>query len=834
MTAGPDAAAGGPADPGIVMYGQSHDASTFKQTGIEVNITLPPVPAAPEVRYSLPPDAAAFTGRDEELTKVTATEAGAATAAGVVPVRAISGMPGAGKTALAVHAAHMLRDRFPDRQLFIDLHAHTPGRKPVRPEDALAGLLAAAGIDARFLPGSLDGRAAMWRDKMAGQRALLVLDNAASSAQVSPLLPGNSDCLVLVTSRRHLGDLPGAVTSVLLDELPPPQAAQMFTRLAPSAAGSPAEVAEVVRLGGFLPLAIALLARLFARHQSWTLAELTAETRDSLLTLTAENENVAAAFEVSYRHLDPGRQRFFCLLSLHPGGTTDCYAAAALTSTSPGEAAARLDSLHGEGLLTETGHRRYSMHDLLRWYARERASAVPADISRQAVGRLLDYYQRAAARAAAFGARQNQPGPPLPLPAEPLAGTALEDAGQARTWLRAERASLLACLDLAARTGQHARVVALTAALAGLLRRDGPWADAISRHSAAARAAQRLGDQLRQANALNQLGAVQRMTGDYRGAAQVLEQALGIYRDLGDRLGQANVLDHLGAVRWGTGDYRGAAQVLEQALGIYRDLGDQLGQANALRDLGQARWLRGDYPGAAQVLEQALATYRNLGDRCGQANALRTLGTVRQATGDYPGAAQALEQAQDIYRDLGDRLGQTNALFHLGTVRQTTGDHPAAIQLLERALGVYRDLGDRLGQANALLYLGAVQQVTGDYPAAAQLLDQALGIYRYLGSLSGEVTTLNERGILHRVSVELAQAKECHQHALELARAITSPWDEAHALAGLGRCAITEGHAVRAEILLRQALEIFQRIGAAEVPDLHIELQTITSTRSTE
>src|SRR5215472_12227478 len=314
-------------------------------------------------------------------------------------------MPGAGKTALAVHAAHALAGRFPDRRLFIDLHGHTPGREPVAAEEALAGLLAAAGTDPRSLPAGLEGRAALWRDKMTGQRALLVLDNAASSAQVAPLLPGGGGCLVLVTSRRHLGDLPGAVIPVLVDVLPPQQAQEMFTRLAPRAAGSPGEVAEVVALAGCLPLAVSLLARVLARHPAWTLGDLAAETRASLLTLTAENASVAAAFEVSWRHLDPAQQEMLALLGLHPGTTTDAYAAAALAGTSVREAAALLDGLHGEGLVTETGYRRYGMHDLLRRYARDRAAVLPAEDAGQAVDRLLDYYQHTAARAEASLAR---------------------------------------------------------------------------------------------------------------------------------------------------------------------------------------------------------------------------------------------------------------------------------------------------------------------------------------------------------------------------------------------------------------------------------------------
>jgi hypothetical protein len=290
----------------------------------------------------------------------------------------------------------------------------------------------------------------------------------------------------------------------------------MFTRLASRAAGSQGEVAEVVRLAGFLPLAISLLARLFARHRSWTLAGLAAETRASLLTLTAEHDSIAAAFEVSYRHLDPARQRFFRLLGLHPGASTDGYAAAALAGISVKEAAGLLDGLHGEGLLTETGHRRYGMHDLLRRYARDHAADSIAEDAQRALERLLDYYQHIAARAEARLARQTRPGPPPAAPAGLPAAPDLDDDGQALAWARADRASLLACLDHATTAGQHARVIALTAALAGLLRHDGPWADAITRHTAAAQAAQRLGDRLGQASALNNLGVVRWLTGDYR------------------------------------------------------------------------------------------------------------------------------------------------------------------------------------------------------------------------------------------------------------------------------------------------------------------------------
>ena len=773
----------------VEMHGESHDSSTFIQIGTQI-IQQPLPPSELEVRYSLPPDAAAFTGRDDELDRITAAVTAATRSGGVVAIHAIGGMPGVGKTALAVHVAHRLRDRFLDRQLFIDLHAHTPGQDPVAPEDALAGLLTATGVDARYLPGDLAGRTSLWRDRMARQRALLVLDNAASSTQVAPLLPGGEGCLVLVTSRRHLGDLPGSVVPVLLDVLPPDEAEQMFLALAPRAAAQPAAVRELVRMAGYLPLAISLLARVYARHPFWTLDDLTRETQQSLLTLAAEDDSVAAAFDVSYRHLPAGQQRFFRRLGLHPGTTTDAFAAAALTGIPLREAAGFLDALHGEGLLTEAAYRRYGMHDLIRRYARDLAAADPAGERNQALEHLLDYYQHTAAIAEARLARQSRPAPAAPA-SVPAVVPDLPDYAQALTWARTERGNLLACLDTVTRADQHDRALALTAAVAAVLRIDGPWTDAATRHATAVQAAQSLGDQAGEASALTDLGAVRRLTGDYPGAARMLEEALG----------------------------------------IYRDRGDQQGQANALTDLGAVRCMTDDYPGAAGALEEALRIYRDLGDRLGQANALNFLGAVRRLTGDYPDAAGAQEEALRIYRDLGSRLGEANALTLLGVVRRLTGNYPGAEAAHEDALGIYRDIGDRLGQAADLNYLGVVRRLTGNYPGAEAAHKDALDIYRDLGDRQGESEVLNEAGTLHRIRGDLIRARECHRRALHLAREIGSATDEARAFAELGRCDLAVGRSASAEANLRHALKIFQQIGATEAAAVTAELDTLTRSR---
>jgi DNA-binding SARP family transcriptional activator len=782
-------------------------------------------PAA--IRSWLPPDTPALTGRDDEINRITAAVSGSAGSARMTAIHVICGMPGVGKTALAVHIAHRLAGRFPDRQLFIDLRGYTPGQDPLSPEAALGGLLAATGTDPRYLPDDLAGRAGLWRDKMAGKRALLILDNAASSAQAAPLLPGGDDCLVLVTSRRHLADLPGSVP-VLLEVLRPDQAREMFLLLAPRAAADPpSAVAELTELAGQLPLAIALLARVLSRHPVWTLADLAAETKERLLTLTAEHDSVAAAFEVSWQHLDRGQQEFFLHLRLYPGVTIDAYAAAALAGIPLDQAVRQLDALHGEGLLTETGYRRYGMHDLIRRYVADRAAVgLPGRLS-EALGRLLDYYQHTAARAGEFLARQAPGSPGLP-PIEPAVAPGLPDADTALAWIRAERSNLLACLDHATRDGQSARVVALTAAIAELLRKDGPWSDAIGRHVTAVLAARRLGDQPGLAAALGNLGTSQRLTGDYLAAATALGEALDIYRNLGDQPGLAATLRELGVERYSVGDYPGAERVLKEALAIFRQLGDQRGQASALHDLGDLLRVAGDLPGAGGVLAEALVSYRELGDRRGQASVLARLGHVRQMTGEYRAAAEDLDEALGLYQEIDDRAGQGSVQINIGAMRLATGDHPGAVLVLQAALDIYRDLGSRTGVATALGVLGAALLAASDYPLAAQTLGQALVIFCELGDRGAQAQIHNDLGAVHHAQSRLQQASDSHRLALGLAREIGSSWDEGHALAGLGRCALAEGDLSGAAAGLRQARDIFAGIGAAETAGLAAELTALT------
>lgn len=841
---------------------------------VTVQQPLPPTPYA--VQTTLPGDLAAFTGRVDHVEAITvmvrpeANGRGRPTNRGVVV--AIDGMPGVGKTALALHAAHQLKDQFPGRQLFLDLRGHTPGSTPVAPFEALGWLLADLGMDTRYLPATLDQRVAHWRDRMAGQEALLVLDNAFDSKQVSPLLPGGTKTLVLITSRRYLGDLDGIARSITLNPLPEDEAQELFRRLAPRAVSdSDTAVAEVViDLAGCLPLAIALLGRVYSNHPTWTLQVLIDKTRDRLLTVKAENNSIGAAFDLSYATLTESQQRVFALLGLHPGTEIDDFAAAALAGVARHDAAEVLEDLYNARLLTESSAEhpgRYRMHDLVRSFIHRRSTVLPADVRERALDRLLDYYQNASTKASALLSRYCRP-----VTGDPVAELAsdcqdLSDQTAALRWARTERGNLLACIDLVTSSHKHSRVVALTATIEGLLRRDGPMDEALRRHGAAINAAIHTGDRDGQAGALVDLAVVQALTDDYSAASSSLMKALALYRECRNGLGEANALTELGVVRWMTGTYRESIQYLRLALAFYEESDDSRGRALTLNNLGIALQLTGDYGRAREVLEEALALYVRDSDQLGAANTLSNLGAVFRVTAEYARALEHQQHALALYEEVGNILGQGNALKEIGILNRLSGHYPVAIdrftralkmqkevgnrlgqanilknlgatlglagdpqnaaRLLEEALVLYSEIGDRLGQADATKFLGSARMDAGDYEGAEQLLSDALSLCRELEDQIGVVEVLNLRGKVRRRLGDIDRAMEDHVQARDVSRLIGSRRDEAIAIAGISNCYVPHGRISEARSGLREALAVLRQLGAAESTEVAHDLASL-------
>jgi tetratricopeptide (TPR) repeat protein len=783
--------------------------------------------------------------------------ANAATTGNVVAIHAIDGMAGIGKTALAVHAGHVLTDRFPDGQMFLRLHGHTPGKTPVSVMDALVSLLIATGLSPEDIPIDIDARAALWRNQLAGKRVLLILDDATDHRQIEPLLPGTRECLVLITSRRRLTTLHDAVT-LPLDVLSPEQASDLFTSLV-GRQFSPAEAAAVrqlVELCGRLPLAISLLAGRLKHRPAWSVEDLTrrvADALDRLAELRTDGSEVAAAFDLSYEHLPMEQQQLFQLLGLHPGADFDAYSAAALSKTPLADVYSSLDALYDDHLLNELVRGRYQMHDLIREYSRMLASQCPAPQREAAMRRLVNYYMYTASLANRYIGQNSRPRrfKAVRRPAE-----IPEITGQvaAIAWFEAERSSLLACLDLAAGQQQHERVVILASALAGYLRHSGPWQQGIEVHQLAVAAARAIEDRVAEARALADLGVLQFLVGQPDAADVALNKSIMICREISEQPTLARALTQLGTLRRLTGEYAQARDAQMEGLAIHRKLRDKVGQAYALTELGTVRPMLGDYPGAISALTQALDISRQLEDWLAEAYSLNELGTVFHLIGDYPGATRALSEALRKSRELRDRFAEAYALNELGMVWMLTGDYEAAQESSTEALEIYRDLGSKAGEADALSYLGALWAVTGEYPRSEDGLNHALAIYSALkdrgsqartltrlghtqyqmGNLTGATSTLAQaesifqslgdfRGRAEAANNEAQvlqgtggprRARSRYEDALGLARDTSSPLEEARALEGAGHCALALGEMTEGMALLQQALVIYQRIGA--------------------
>ena len=777
-----------------------------------------PAPPRPEaVPRQLPAAVRHFTGRIGELKALTELLGEVGEGGGTVVISAIDGMAGIGKTALAVHAGHRLAEQFPDGQLFVDLHGYTEGTAPRDPADALAAILQSLGVMPQRIPADLHARAALYRNRLAGTRTLIVLDNASGEAQVRPLLPGTGRCLVLVTSRRRLKALDDA-HALALDVLPIDDAVALFRE----AAGGGRTVADdplleqIALLCGCLPLALRIAAALIRHRPAWSLDHLVDKlraARPDLAPFSDGDRDLGSVFDLSLQTLDADRRLLFRRLGLIPGPDTDGYAAAALLDAAPPRADRLLQDLVDHNLLSEPVPGRYRMHDLIRAHARALAEAEPPAGRDAALDRLLDYYQHTAARADARVARYLRPEPDGPAPAH---APDLADPECAIAWLRAEAGNLAACFNLTAERGSDARTVKLAAGMANLHFMDGPWQPALVIHGAAVQAATRLGDRAALARALHDLGGVQRGASDYQASRSELDRALALYRELGDRFGESGVLTEIAAVKRLQGDSAGSLRDLSPALELQRAAGDRTGQAYTLIESGLARYLTSDWHGAIADFEQAVALQREIGNRQVRANALIYLSGVRLMDGDYPTVIRDLEEALRLQRELGNRHFEANALTELGGARRLAGDLPGAVRDLEAVLEMRWEQHDPLGEASALTCLGDTRRRMGDYPGATRDLERALKLYRGLGTRGNEVWTLNFYAAVFTSAGDGERGLALHTEALGLAREMEIPDEEARALEGVGECELMLGNVPEGVARLEEAREIFERL---RIPD---------------
>jgi DNA-binding SARP family transcriptional activator/tetratricopeptide (TPR) repeat protein len=642
-----------------------------------------------------------FAGRAAELKVLDGLIAQAGGPGGTVVISAIGGTGGMGKTALAVHWAHQVAERFPDGQLYVNLRGFEPAGEPVSPAEAIRGFLEALGVPADQVPVSLQAQAGLYRSLVAGKRLMILLDNAADAGQVRALLPGSAECLVLVTSRARMAGLAAAegARPIWLDTLSDEEAAQLLTaRIGPERlAADPPTVAELTQLCAGLPLALAIVAGRAAAHPDIRLAALAADLTGEPERLDAfdtgeDATSVRAVFSWSYRQLSIEAARMFRLLALHPGPDISAAAAASLAGVPPRAARKMLTALAAGSLVSEQLPGRYVLHDLLRSYAGEQASQLDSATDRRAaVHRLLDHYLHTAYQAALLCDRK-----PSPLDQAPQDHVTPESAGsrgEAMAWFQAERPALVAVAALAAEFGFDSYQWQIPDVVRDYLYRSGHWRDWAAMNQLALDAAERLGDHAQLGWAHANIGMTHYRSGDNQATITHATEALAQFRLAGHPAGQARAHRALALALSQTGDETAALGHARQALELYRTAGDQVEQARTLEVIGLRYVKLGELQRGIGYCEQAVALYREIGGGLIDiGGALDDLGHAQQLAGDYARAIASYQESISLTTQADHRYGQALTLFALGDTYDATGDDANARATWQRALDALGDM----------------------------------------------------------------------------------------------------------------------------------------------
>jgi tetratricopeptide (TPR) repeat protein len=646
------------------------------------------------VLRQLPADLPTFTGRVRDLHELTTAIEAAPEHGGTVVVSVIEGMGGIGKTQLALRLAHTLvrAGRYLDAQLYVNLHGFDPEYPPVDPCTVLGAFLRQLGVAPQNIPDALDERAAMFRDRLHGRRALVVLDNAGSEEQVRSLIPADPGCLVLVTSRRSLAGLDNAI-SHRLDVFSSQEATTLLARIAGAdrVAAEQQAAGGIVALCGGLPLAVALAGARLRSRPAWTLGDLLGRLRaDRIDGFGPASNTPRPVFELSYTTLEPGARRMFRLLAAHPGRDATAESAAALLGTTAGDALDLLEGLTDEYLLEQRREGRYEFHDLLRTYAMEKlASEESSELRDEALGRVLSWYAVSAINAdSAIGSDGYRPGVPDGIAcARPAT---FSDAAAATAWFDQELPNLTASVEVASGQGYGLLCSRISAAMKRHLYFTGRLKEIIELRLLGLDGARASGDAYGEALALAHLVTMAEL-GRVEEAEAYFAAALAKYREVGDEAGQVFLMSYMVFCMTTAGRTQEALAVAAETLPIARRVAEPVLLASALSNYATCLHdLRRPEEALEYVLE-AVAAMRSTTNGLPHAMAVRNLGFTylvlqrhQDAHASFTEATTRFHDAGDLYHELECVHGQARALHARGSTPAARDHVAGTIAILDK------------------------------------------------------------------------------------------------------------------------------------------------------
>ncbi|MFC8825858.1 ATP-binding protein [Streptomyces sp. NPDC057137] len=692
-----------------------------------------------------------FVNRTAELGQLDATLSGDRDRS-VVPVFVIAGTAGAGKTSLALRWAHRVRDHYPDGHLYVNLRGYDPG-EPLTARDVLPRFLIALGLPAAAVPTDTDAAAALYRSVLADRRILILLDNAATVAQVRPLLPGNARCLTVVTSRGRLSGLAvrdGAYRLTLGTLAEPEAVALLRTVTADHRVDDEDELVELARMCAHLPLALRIAAERAADRPYMRLEELIADLRDESALWDAlstgdeeEAEAVRAVFAWSYRALPQDAARLFRLLGLHPGPEFGVGAAAALAGLSVRRTRQLLDVLAGAHLLIQKAPDRFEFHDLLRAYAGDEAQREESPENRSAaLRRALDWYVHTADAAQSWivPAEEHLPIDPPDTDVTPLS---FADYDQAVDWAERENANFLPAVRAAEKTGLDRYAWQLSAVLWNAKAPSSLTTDWLAIGEIGLAAARRLNERRAVAGLLEKHGFGFTKLNRPADSLDCHQEALTIRRELGDRGGEAASLNALGLVHLRRRELEAAQVRLEEASSLFGELGETHWQSVAVANLALVHHQAGRLTEAFASVHLALTAHREEESARSVGNALWLLSLIHLDRGEREESRHAAQEAVRIALDLRSHVMEGNWLLALGDAELALGHFGDALTAYHRSATLHRRLGDRSREARAWLGVGETYLGLDRAEEAAGFCRRALAAHRGLGDVWHEAVALD-------------------------------------------------------------------------------------------
>lgn len=701
----------------------------------------PATPAAETVRqdtvpHQLPADIADFVADGQRLAALEKALAGG-DGRGTVPLAAITGKPGTGKSTLAVHVAHALAETgFPDGQLYCDLRGTTGA--PATPVEVLGRFLRALGIPGQLIPESLDERAEMYRTRLASRRVLVVLDDAVGEGQVLALLPGSKGCAVLVTSRARLTALPGA-HRVELDVLDEDRALELLSRIIGEdrVTGEAVAAEALVRTVGRLPLALRIVAARLAARPHWTLASMVhrlANERHRLDELAHGEMTMRASLSLTYEGLAPGDRSLLRLLSMAQAPTLPSWLAGALLDDHRPFPSDLLEPLVDVQMLDvagmETGGFRYRFHEIIRVYAREQLAVQhPPEERKAAFARMAGGWMHLAQQAhrKVYGGDFTVLHGDAPR-WEPPAAYTDEALADPLAWLDAEQGALCGMVEHAADEGLH----------------DLCWDLAIS------------------------LVTLFEVRGHYDLWERTHRIALAAVRKAGNLRGTAAIRASLGSLYMSRNQYDTARQALHSALDVFQALDEPMGEALCRRDMALIARTGGDDTTALELYGRSLADFDRAGDVVGRAIVLTQSAHIRMRQGEIDTAQRQLDEALDIYEGIGYTGGRARTLRRVGQLLLEQGRSDLAVLTFTEVLELCRDSGDVIGEGHLLRDLGHAFTVMGRPDRARDFFDRAVSAREQIMDFSGGA--LARLDLARLLTTEPGRSRELLAPAVEVFR----------------------------------------------------------------